>query len=316
MAGPIDIDATIMDVAGRRGGVCSRADLLKAGVSAEAIKRRVRCGLLLPICRGVYLVEQLVDHSTSYHRAVAAIPGAVLSHLTAAQLHGLAVEPPAVTDPVHVVVPHGVNRRIDGIVVHRRRRPPSVHDVMVIDRLPLTVPALTIVDLAGTVGPKRLRHIVQTAIAAGNPTSDVLVACFAATARRGVDGAALMRRTLRAVIDDEPVRHSVLERALARLLAAHDIVGFEAQVRPPWFDGWRGIVDFAHHELQVVLEADGRRWHRRDQEMADDRRRDRLAAAHGWVTIRFMWEEIVERPEATAADITTILRQRRRAVVA
>ncbi|MDH3300933.1 MAG: endonuclease domain-containing protein [Acidimicrobiia bacterium] len=87
-------------------------------------------------------------------------------------------------------------------------------------------------------------------------------------------------------------------------------VWFEPQFRPPWYDGLRGVVDFAHPNLRLVVEADGRRWHSREQEMAADRRRDRLAARHGWVTMRFTWAEITGRPAAVASELRAVVATR------
>ncbi len=42
----------------------------------------------------------------------------------------------------------------------------------------------------------------------------------------------------------------------------------------------------------VVFEADGRRWHARLAAMERDRRRDLLAAAHGYLVVRLTWGEL------------------------
>ena len=215
MAGPIDNDVRIMELAAPRGGVCTRAELVAHGVAPGAIDQRVRRGFLEPVCRGVYLITALVNAWTPMYRAVAALPSAIISHLTAGRFRGFPVEPPLGWEPVHVLVENGTNRRLDGVVLHRVRRLPEAFDMQVVNGLPITGPARTIVDLASAVGPDRLRH-----------------------------------------------------------------------------------------------EADGRRWHSREQEMAGDRRRDRLAVRHGWVTLRFTWAEITGRPSAVASELRAVLATR------
>ena len=312
-AGAIGNDEVIMAAAARHGGVCTRRDLLTRGVEKTAIDHRVGRGLLRPTVRGVYVIDALADRSTPLHHAVAALPGAVLSRFTAARLHGFPIGPAVDPPHVDVVMPHGTGRReIEGVRVHRRRRPSARSDRTVIDGLPVTGPALTLVDLAAVVGPSRLAQLVHTQIGDDHPALDELVACFDSVARRGVDGVAAMRVVLAPLVDGAPVKRSVLERAVAQLLADNEIEGFEQQVSPPWYDGRRGVVDFAHRELRIVLEADGRRWHRREQDMTEDRRRDRLAARHGWAAIRVTWAEISGRPDATVADIAAIVAARRR----
>ncbi|MDH4280110.1 MAG: DUF559 domain-containing protein, partial [Acidimicrobiia bacterium] len=151
---------------------------------------------------------------------------------------------------------------------------------------------------------------VQTQIRDGSPSPAELIACFDANARRGVNGITALRQVLTPMFAQADVEASALEHALGGLLETHGIRGFVSQYRPPWFDGIRGAVDFADPELRIVLEADGRRWHRRDQEMAIDRRRDRLAAAHGWITLRVTWAEVVQRPASTAAEIKAAVDRR------
>jgi len=309
MAGSTPNDAVIIEQAVRRGGVCLRHELLAAGLSPGVIDQRMRAGFLGRAGRGIYVVEQLRNRSTPLHLAVNLVAKAIVSHLTAAVEQNFPIER-IEGDPVHVLAPHGYSRRLDGLVIHPRRRWPHGRDLVVIDGIPMTGPARTIVDVAALVGPARLRHVVQTQFRDGNPTMPELVACFEATARRGVTGAARLRGILAELNGDEPIGKSALEGAVAQLLVDNAISGFEPQYRPPWYDGWRGVADFAHPALRLILEADGRRWHRRDQEMAEDRRRDRLAAQHGWLTVRVTWAEVTQRPAATAADLEAIIATR------
>ena len=307
MAGQIESGMLIIEQASPHGGICRRIDLLGAGLSPGAIDRRVKAGMLRSIGRGIYQVNGMIDHSTPLHRAVALVPGAIVSHLSAARLHRFPVAPEVDGEPVHITVSHGVSRTLDGIVFHRRRRLPQTDDVINIAGIAATSAARTIVDLAEVLGPARLGHVVQTQVAEDAPSVADLVACFDATARRGVKGSAQLRHLLSMLFGDNLIHQSELERALGTLLTTFGISGFKPQVRPPWYDGRRGTVDFANDQLRTIIEADGRRWHRRDQEMAEDRRRDRLAAKHGWLCIRVTWAEIHQRPAATAADINQII---------
>lgn len=312
MAGVVECDAIIMNLAAHRAGVCLRSELLAAGITRSSLGRRIEAGVLRPTVRGVYIVDGLAGKRTPLHHAVAALNDAELSRFTAGRLQNFAIDPTIDASTVHVAVPHGTNRQIVGVSIHRRRRPSAAQDLVTIDGLPVTGPALTLVDLAAVVGPSRLRHLVQTQVHDQRPSLGELIACFDSVARRGVNGIGSLRKVLRTMTDGEPVHHSRLEQLTARLLRTHGIDGYRAQFRPPWYDGIRGVVDFAHPELKIVLEADGRQWHRRDQDMAEDRRRDRLAARHGWISIRVTWREVTVRPAATAADILAIMANRRR----
>ena len=88
------------------------------------------------------------------------------------------------------------------------------------------------------------------------------------------------------------------------------IGGWTAQYRTPLYDGVRGVVDLAWPGEQVVVELDGRRWHITAQAQGDDCRRDRAATAHGWVTLRFGWAEVVHRPAAFVAECRLVLAAR------
>ena len=73
-------------------------------------------------------------------------------------------------------------------------------------------------------------------------------------------------------------------------------------------DGFRGLVDVAWPAKKLIVELDGRRWHAVSEAQQNDRRRDRQANAHGWLVLRFGWEEIVERPTEVVAQLRTFLR--------
>jgi very-short-patch-repair endonuclease len=46
----------------------------------------------------------------------------------------------------------------------------------------------------------------------------------------------------------------------------------------------------------LIVEADGRAWHTREQEFVADRQRDNTAAATGHTTLRFTWIDLVQYP--------------------
>jgi very-short-patch-repair endonuclease len=85
----------------------------------------------------------------------------------------------------------------------------------------------------------------------------------------------------------------------------------QIQFCPPWYDGIRGIVDFALPELQLIVEADGRRWHAVTQAQEEDRRRDRRAARHGWTVLRFSGHEISHRKASLVDELCGLFAARR-----
>ena len=87
-----------------------------------------------------------------------------------------------------------------------------------------------------------------------------------------------------------------------------------AGARPPDSASWPGPRGGTRRrQLQrcarVILEADGRRWHTRIRDLAEDHVRDAEAARVGWETLRFVYEQIAEEPEevcATVADVRAV----------
>lgn len=299
------IDRILYDVALRHGGACRRQELLEQGLTRSAVDRRIRSGALTVVSEGVYLVAgSPLGPAALEAAALLAAPGGALARETAAVRHGFPLPP---VDVVHVVVPRGRPRpAIAGVAVHETRWLPEV-DLAVVGRRRLTSPARTLCDLAAVVGPQRLRHLVERQLVTGVPDAAELVACHRLLARRGRPGSSRMRLVLALLLDDEPFPESELELAMLRLLVSGGVEGVLRQHRPPWFDGVRGVVDFAHPGARVVIEVDGRRWHGTTQAHDEDRRRDRLALAHGWRVVRFGWQEVVHRSDQVRAEIERLL---------
>ena len=147
-------DRLIARIAGRQHGVVTVAQLSRAGIGKDGITRRLRCGRLYRLHRGVYAVGHMALSSEG--RWLAAVlacgEGAVLSHRSAAGLWRLL---PPVVRPVDVSVPGGGGRRKRGqIRLHRR---PSLLPADVTRRLsiPVTTPAQTLADLGKSVAAEQ-----------------------------------------------------------------------------------------------------------------------------------------------------------------
>lgn len=201
-----------------------------------------------------------------------------------------------------------------GIALHRTRRP-FVEDIRYpVPGLPTLSPARTLLDLAGllSISDRRLAHIVESQLTARLFDPDEMTAMLDRPGLRGVAGAGRLRTIVDSMLDDEPIADSMLERRFGQLLVEYEIAGFRRQVRPPWYDGRRGIVDFADQELRLIVEVDGRRWHSTTQALTDDRRRDRRAAAAGWQVLRVMRDDIVDEPTLTAQHLAATIAARPR----
>ena len=123
-------DRVVARIAARQHGVVTTGQLLRAGLLASGTTDRVKAGRLHHIHRGVYAVghRQLSEHGRWMAAVLACGNGAVLSHLSAAELWGIRRPVHRPSDAggrgehpdAHVTVPKtsGLRKRA-GIVLHR-----------------------------------------------------------------------------------------------------------------------------------------------------------------------------------------------------
>ncbi len=242
-----EVDRAIAALAARQHGAVAARQLTALGVTARQVRHRVVAGRLHPVHRGVYAVGHpaLTTHGRYLAAVLAAGPGAVLSHRSAADLHrirqqrGRAVE---VTAP-------GRRRDRPGIRVHESRT--LAGNVTLVHGIPVTTVARTLVDLADVVVPTAVDQALATAERLGLIDRDQVEA--APGRRRVVRGAHVFTR-------------SKAEAALNAQFPEHGI-------RPPEVNQDVGPweVDFLWRAEKVVLELDfyethkGRYAYRRDR---------------------------------------------------
>lgn len=111
-----DLPAAAATIAQWQSGVISRRQLLDAGLTSQMIATRLERGRWQQLYRGVYAVftGPAPRGSWLWAAVLRAGPGAVLSHLTAAELHGLLDDP---AGAIFVTVPSTRRVKTPGIVV-------------------------------------------------------------------------------------------------------------------------------------------------------------------------------------------------------
>jgi very-short-patch-repair endonuclease len=150
------VDRAIATVAGRQHAMIATRQLAGLGLTRSAVAKRVRAGRLTPHIRGVYLVGPVMPPLGPESAALLACPGAVLSHLSAAALWGIAQRP----DAVHVTAASNKRSRA-GVRTHRGALAPR--DVRVRQGLSLTSPYRTVLDLRHHVSAETLKRITWEA---------------------------------------------------------------------------------------------------------------------------------------------------------
>jgi hypothetical protein len=150
----------LADLADRQHGVVSIEQLKQLGYSTSAVGRAAASGHLHSIDRSVYAVghTRLSPHGRCFAAVFACGPGAVLSHHTAAWLHGLARWKP---EPFHATGPVARRPRLP-VRIHRARRLEEV-DRMLIEGVPVTAVPRTLLDLAAVVRFEQLERLVEKA---------------------------------------------------------------------------------------------------------------------------------------------------------
>jgi predicted transcriptional regulator of viral defense system len=286
-------DAEIARLAGAAHGVVTRGQLLAAGVSAEAIRTRMRRGTLIRVHPGVYRVgHEAPSVEARYLAAVwAGGEGALLYGRAAAWLLGLVAG--RVVPPAEVLAPG--ERRIEGVRVVRCRAL-DVRDAFAWRGVPVTSVARTMVDLASMLSLDALARAFHEAGIRFGTTPDEVDAVLAR--RPNARGAAKLRAV---VHGDAPVTLSTLERRFLRLLRDH---GLPLPETNQVTDGRRIDCRWPQHRLTVEL--DGYRYHRSRHAWELDRRREREARARGDDFRRYTWGDITH-PRALLAELTPVL---------
>jgi hypothetical protein len=293
---PRSPDAVVATFAARQHGVVTRAQLLDAGVGRRAIDGRIARGLLHPLHRGVFAVgHRRVGRDGRWMAAVlAGGDGAVLSHRSAAALWRMRETS---RGPEVTVARHRGTR--PGVEYHEAVLRPD--EIAVVDGIPATTPARTLLDLAAVLSREHLKAAFQEAEVRRltSPTSlDALLARY--PGRRGT-------QAIRRILDEHheigrTVPTSVLERRFLAVLDAHGLP------RPSINRLSReGELDATWPDHRLIVECDGFATHGTRRAFEDDRAKDRNLTVAGWRVIRITWRQLTEDPETIARQMGILL---------
>jgi hypothetical protein len=271
----------------------TREQLFDAGFSRAQVDRWVQSKFLIPLYDGVYRVgHRAPSLECSYLAAVLACgEGALLSARAAAYLYGLVKgEPP----PPEVTTP--TQRRPKGVITHRAR----VHrrETTVYRDIPITTVARTVVDMAAQSTAAELAVIFHEAVVRFRVKPHHVEAVL--TRRPNAKGAKTLTRV---ILGDERVLLSELERGFIALLRRHNLPLPQTNIPRDghWVDCW-----WPEHKLTVEL--DTYRYHSTRHAWEQDQRRERKARrARGGEYRRYVWGDVFENGDATAAELRQLL---------
>jgi very-short-patch-repair endonuclease len=285
--------------------VVSLPQLQFFGLTPSAVRQRVAAGRLTRIHRGVYAVGhgRLTGHGRWMAAVLAYGDGAVLSHRSAAALHGIRPDNRATTD---ITLPSRSARPRPGIHVHKSSTLTAA-DVTTVDGIPCTSVARTILDLAEEVGERGVEKAIDQA---------VILKLFDLRAVEDVLGRAVGRSgpsVVRAVLAEYRGPTLTDKELEERFLALCRQASLPSPAVNEWIvleDGTAYKADFLWRAERVIVETDGWGTHRTRRAFENDRKRDRRLRLTGWDVIRFTWRDVEREPDEVRAFLATFWRTR------
>lgn len=145
--------------------------------------------------------------------------------------------------------------------------------------------------------PRRLQRAIDHALARDLVTIDELRGVLARVEGSRLAGTVAFRESVAGLGSGYVPTESELEHLMLSVLDQPDIPEISRQVRLPWWEQLPHRVDGVIEEWKLVLEADGREYHTKREDFERDRRRDNLAAAHGYRVMRFTYRMLTDSPE-------------------
>ncbi len=264
------------------GGAARPDRLRETGVSPQALRAGRRAGLVAS--RGTYA---LPDTPPAIVTAVRL--GGVVSHGTAASLHGFALWSPDPT--IHVTVRSGSREAEPGVRIHRGRLSSDDVDPF----RPVATPLRTLLDCGRAMPFVDAVVVMDSALHRGQVKLQELQA--AAAAARG-PGAGALRRAVRCV---DPRAGSPLESVLRLGLWTLDC-DLHSQV--PVEDV--GDVDFVL-DGWLAIEGDGFSYHADRAAYRKDRGRGNALVLRRHVLLRFTYEDVRYRMDWVLDLVTRVL---------
>ncbi|MEN8113974.1 MAG: type IV toxin-antitoxin system AbiEi family antitoxin domain-containing protein [Actinomycetota bacterium] len=301
----MDPERLALDLASRQGGVITTEQAHECGLNRHAVRYRLRIGRWTRVSRSVYRLIEMNEPSQRLRAAIAALPNSVVSHESAAEMHGI----PRVRRGIAVVSVHSrTTHAFPGVMV-RRNHDLLPHHTEICGDLPCTTLPRTVVDLAALLHPKHVGRIVDDLVAEKRIGTQQLSDILDDVARRGKPGSTTIR-TILANRGTGPDRNAtVLERRGLAVLLEGGLPAPLLELAIPWNPTRR--FDACYPEWRIAIEWDSRRWHQSDEAFEQDRERDRSALLHGWCVYRFTWRDVTQRPEHVVETIRTAIERAR-----
>jgi len=283
-------DRAAAAVAARQHGVITLHQLEHCGLGPSAIQVRVAARRLQRLWRGVYAFghRELRPEGRALAAVLACGAEAALSCRSASDQWGMLATARVAIEVT--VATRGGRLRRRGIDLHCVRRLDE-RDVTVLDGIPITTPARTLVDLCAVVPDRRVERALEQArvlqlIAPG--------AIEGALERAVGRKTAALTRLLAAETRTPTLTRSELEEAFLELCRGGGLPEPEVNV---YLHGYE--VDFLWRRQRRVVELDGYAFHSGRRAFGRDRRKDIDLELAGFPVTRFTHQQVIYEAEDT-----------------
>jgi hypothetical protein len=282
--------------------VVTRDQVRSHGYGDAVVRGMLRTGEWTLLRRGVYAETAELERIGRIVAAAAAGWTAldrrgVLSHRTAAALHGLAIV--GTPGPTHLTAAPGLlrPRRTTDLRISTARLP--VHHITTIHGLPVTTPARTVLDLARSSPYRDGVVVAESALRQARTERGeldrLLIDCWTWPG---------VRRAAQVVAFAGDRSDSALESVCRVVFAAAGLPAPEQQaLLVDERDGWFARVDFLWERHRTVVEADGRGKYGRPADLWAEKLRQERIEELGYCVLRVTWAQATRQPTATVARV-------------
>jgi hypothetical protein len=301
-------DMRCVRLAAKQHGLITRAQALAAGLSADAIARRLERGHWSVFLAGLYVVggaprswwqelwaAKLWAGDSGYFTGRT---GILLNRLDGVSRNA-----------VEITVPRKYRTPTPNVNLRFTTRPPRRLDI--IDGLPVAPAERLLLDLAAVEYKFRLELAIDDALRKRKTTLPALHA-FLERDGHGLWGCGKMRQLLADRPLDEVILASKLEEKFAQLLKDGPLPPVVRHHEVALASGIPTELDFAYPHVKVAPETDGYRWHSGRLQWQHDLDRQNALAEIGWLLLKFTWRDVERRPSYVISRLRSTIASRER----
>lgn len=290
---------------------------LCAAVSERALRKAVRLGLVLRLRRAIYALPAappvtLGRGTTAGERAAARAErvsrarraatalDAAMSHRSAAEFYELPLLVDA-SEP-EVVLPRGSGVDIAGVALGAARH----RDLDDAERAArVTHPMRTVLDCAADLPEVEALAVLDSALR-GDDDHPALVARSRLIEAADTVARSVRTRVPRLVDWADGGAANPSESALRWIALQVPGLVLRTQVEIACEETYR--VDIADRRRRIVMEFDSAQWHKTPEAFVADCRRYNDLVGHGWLVLRFTWDDVMFHPQRVRARIEAVSR--------